>query len=190
MKIKNLLFAFLIITTSITFSQNEINFGVKGGVNFSGFHTGSSIKTNIVGMHIGGMAEYSISESFALQAEILYSSKGGTVFNNNPALNFDTKLHYLDIPIQGKYYFTEKMSFDFGTQVGFLVSSDGELESGGEIDLAGTKSVDFSVNGGFSYKFENNLVIQTRYNFGLTEVFENQNYKNSIISLTLGYYFN
>lgn len=182
----------LLMLSSMITAQNELSLGIKGGLNFSGFHTGQSAGTNIFGINIGGMAEYELSDSFSIQAELLYNSRGGKVLGDgtNPNdLGFDAKLSYLDIPIQGKFYFIENLSFDFGTQFGFLINEKAELNSGEEVELYGTKSFDLSINGGFSYKFENNLIIQTRYNFGLIEIFENERYKNSMISLSLGYYF-
>ncbi|WP_248723075.1 porin family protein [Seonamhaeicola sp. ML3] len=193
MNIKKLtLILFLFISTNLI-AQNEIIFGIKAGGNFSGFHTGKSAGTDTFGISIGGMAEYELSSLFSLQAELLYNSRGGKFSGDGSNPNdfgFDAKLSYLDIPVQGKIYFVEKMSFDFGTQFGFLINDKGELYSGEEVDLVNTNTVDLSINGGFSYKFENNMVIQTRYNFGLTEVFENERFKTSMISLSLGYYFN
>ena len=175
-------------STISVFAQNEINFGIKGGINGTGFHTGKSAGTNIIGINIGGMAEYELSNSFSLQAELLYNSRGGKLPGDN--LVFYAHLDYLDVPLQVKYYFIKKMSFDFGTQFGVLIKSKAELFSGEKVELIGVKDFDFSINGGFSYKFENNLIIQSRYNFGLSEIFENERYKTSMISLSLGYYFN
>ena len=193
MYIKKLTLIIFVLISANLIAQNEITFGAKAGANFTGFHTGKSAGTNIIGINIGGMAEYELSDSFSIQAELLYNTRGGKVLGDGTNPNdfgFDAKLSYLDIPIQGKFYFIEKMSFDFGTQFGFLINEKAEFDSGEEAELVGTKSFDFSINGGFSYKFENNLIIQTRYNFGLSELFENERYKNSMISLSLGYYFN
>ena len=40
------------------------------------------------------------------------------------------------------------------------------------------------------HEFEKGIFIQGRYGYGLTEVFDDRNYKNSCISLSLGYFFN
>lgn len=48
---------------------------------------------------------------------------------------------------------------------------------------------DFALNGGLSFKFNDDLFLQARYSYGLTEIFENERYKNSVVSLSLGYFF-
>ena len=184
---KNLSFIIIFSTIGV-FAQNEFNFGIKGGVNGTGFHVVKSAGTDRIGINVGGMAEYQLNDSFSLQSELLYNSKGGKLAAYDLFLN--AYLDYLDVPLQVKYYFIKKMSFDFGTQFGILINSKAELYSGEKVELIGVKDFDFSINGGFSYKFENNLIIQSRYNFGLSEIFENERFKTSMISLSLGYYFN
>ncbi len=50
------------------------------------------------------------------------------------------------------------------------------------------KKFDFSVPVGVSYEF-NNLVLEARYNVGLTEVIADSKAKNSVFQLSLGYKF-
>lgn len=57
----------------------DIKFGVKAGINLANdtgegeFDTGSSLKA---GIHLGGVAQLSISEKFGVQGELLYSMQG------------------------------------------------------------------------------------------------------------------
>ena len=178
----------LFIATNI-YAQNEIKWGAKAGVNFSEFHTGNSAYTDAFRISIGDMTEYELSKTFSIQAELLYNAIGGRVAGNTTNQNdfgFDARLNYLDIPIQVKFYFMEKICFDCGTQMGFLISEKGKFDSGEELNDIGAENIDLFINGGFSYRFESDLIIQTRYNFGLSEVFENERYKNSLISLSEG----
>ena len=62
-----------------------------------------------------------------------------------------------------------------------------ELGSGSkEVDSA--ESFDFSIPVGLSYEF-NNVVLDARYNFGVTSVADGGDAKNSVFQFTLGYKF-
>ena len=50
------------------------------------------------------------------------------------------------------------------------------------------QSVDVSIPVGLSYEYSN-FVLDARYNFGVTKVFENSDTKNSVFQFTLGYKF-
>ena len=56
-----LTFCLLIIST-FSIAQSELTFGVKGGANFTGFHTGSSTFSSEFGINLGGIVEYSLSD--------------------------------------------------------------------------------------------------------------------------------
>lgn len=195
---KMTLVIFVLISTNLI-AQNHIRFGAKIGGNLTGFHTGKSADTDNVLFNIGGLAELDLTNSFSLQVELLYNKKGGLfLVRDVPVSQFfsvDTRLEYIDIPIQGKWEFIKNLSFDFGPQIGFLIDSEGEIvnsqnDNGKKIELSTiTNTIDFALNGGFSYKFYENFFLQARYSYGLTEIFDNKKYKNSVISLSLGYLF-
>ena len=95
---------------------------------------------------------------------------------------------YIDIPIIAKIYIGDKFSFEVGPQFGFNISEKTEFNDS-EIESE-TNTLDTAIVGGFGYQFEQGLFIQARYGYGLSEVFEDDKYKNSVISLSLGYKFN
>ena len=181
----------LLTLCGILKAQNELEFGVKGGANFSGFHTGSSTFTSEFGINLGGITEYSVSDKFSLQAELLFNQKAGTFTvrdNSNVVLgNIVSKLGYIDIPILAKIYLGNKFSFEVGPQIGFNISEKTEF-NGSEVDTE-IKTLDTAIVGGFGFQFNQGLFIQARYAYGLSKIFENERYKNSVISLSLGYKF-
>lgn len=178
--------------STLSMAQSELTFGVKGGANFTGFHTGSSTFTSEFGINIGGIAEYPISDRFSVQAELLFNQKAGGYSikdNSNFFLgNVDLKLGYIDIPILAKVYLGNKFSFEVGPQIGFNISEKTEF-NGAEVESE-VKTLDTAIVGGFGYQFDQGLFIQARYAYGLSEILENERYKNSVISLSLGYKFN
>jgi hypothetical protein len=178
--------------STLSIAQSELTFGVKGGANFTGFHTGSSTFSSEFGINLGGIAEYSLSDRFSIQAELLFNQKAGTFTirdNSNFVLgSVVSKLGYIDIPIIAKIYIGDKFSFQVGPQFGFNISEKTEF-NGSEIESE-LKTLDTAIVGGFGYQFKQGLFIQARYGYGLSEVFEDDKYKNSVISLSLGYKFN
>ena len=182
----------LLMLSTLSIAQSELTFGVKGGANFTGFHTGSSTFSSEFGINLGGIAEYSLSDRFSIQAELLFNQKAGTFTirdNSNFVLgSVVSKLGYIDIPIIAKIYIGDKFSFEVGPQFGFNISEKTEFNDS-EIESE-TNTLDTAIVGGFGYQFEQGLFIQARYGYGLSEVFEDDKYKNSVISLSLGYKFN
>ncbi|WP_053970423.1 outer membrane beta-barrel protein [Mangrovimonas sp. ST2L15] len=98
-----------------------------------------------------------------------------------------SKLGYIDIPILAKVYLGNKFLFEVGPQIGFNISKKTKF-NGTEIDTE-IKTLDTAIVGGFGFQFDQGLFIQARYAYGLSEIFENERYKNSVISLSLGYKF-
>ena len=196
MNLKNLTVAVFTLIATITTAQSTLNLGLKGGANYSGFHTDKSTFTDLFGINAGGIAEYQFTDMFGLQAEVLYNTKGGGFGSSNgngiQTLSLDAKLNYLDIPLMAKFYIVKGISIDVGPQIGFLLSSKGTASDGDEeeeIELTDLNSTDFSINAGFTFNLGDRAILQARYSYGLTEVFNNQDYKNSVISVSLGYFF-
>src|SRR3970282_2250686 len=150
----------LLLVTVFTFGfvnaqdKEDMSFGVKAGLNISSL---SNIdedgvnKDHLIGFHVGFCGEFMISDKFAIQPELLYSSQG--VKFDSEGEKAEIKLDYINIPIMAKYYVADAFSLELGPQIGFLVSSD--LESGGvSVDLKDeTKSIDVSLGFGASYNF-------------------------------------
>ena len=101
-----------------------------------------------------------------------------------------TKLDYINIPILANVYVAPGFAVKLGLQPGFNVNSKAKAKSNGvavEADID-AKTVDLSIPIGLSYEF-NNFVIDGRYNWGLTKVYKNDDCKNSVFQITLGYKF-
>ncbi|MGG5487006.1 hypothetical protein [Gaetbulibacter sp. PBL-D1] len=69
-------------------SQNEVNFGVKGGLNLTFFNVeeanfGANTETE-TGFYLGAFTEFEINETFSLQPEVLYIGLSDFKFINAP----------------------------------------------------------------------------------------------------------
>lgn len=161
--------------------------------------TMSSITNDNGGLKIGfaggAELEYNLSKMFSLSAGVMYSmqgSKGDLKINGVPS-NLTYQLDYINIPILFHMYFTEGLSFKVGIQPGLCVNQKYKATiketSVSEIDrLAGVKNTDISIPIGISYEFHH-VVLDVRYQLGLTKVFEDNSGKNSVCQITIGYKF-
>lgn len=194
------------------FAQNEVGqvtLKPMVGMNLASLTKGDDTKMR-VGMAAGVEAEFGLTEYLGLSAGVLYSmqgvkSDGALTFNFfDTFVNFKgkstVKLDYINVPIVAKAYLAKGLAVNVGIQPGFCVSKkikvEGTATAGGKnisvdedekIDN-GVKAFDFSIPLGLSYEYDD-FVIDARYNWGVTKVFENGDSKNSVIQFTLGYKF-
>lgn len=186
---KKLLTITLLFTFSIVNAQ-EFKYGLKGGINLTGFHTQNGTVSDLMGYNFGGVVKMNLSSTFDLQGEILLNRKGGIYRYSNIAIeNPEVKLTYLNIPILFKINITDKFNFHAGPEMGILLAKKATL-SGEELEVNIESNLDINALGGLEYQFQNGIFIQTRYSYGLTKLFENKDYKNSAISLSVGYFLN
>jgi len=116
-------------------------------------------------------------------------------------------MQYVSLPVLLNAYLADGLAVKAGVQLGYLVKASdkydetwGNIEEGNaHIDM-GSSSVnedmtanfnrlDFSIPVGISYEYSN-IVIDLRYNIGLTKVFKNiptENGRNQVLMVTLGY---
>jgi len=171
-------------------NAQEIKFGAKAGLNFSTI-SGDNTRELDIGIttdfNFGVLAEIPISEKFSFQPELMYSGQGYAGKGSGEIV----VLNYLNIPLMGKYYLTKGFSLEAGPQIGFLLSAK---DKDADTDVKGAfNTVDFGVNFGVGYKFDNGLNFGARYNLGLSDInnvdgSSNKN-KNGVFQLSVGYFF-
>ena len=186
-------------------TKKESSYGVKGGLNIATWIGNVGNVSSKIGINFGIFTAIKISNRFSIQPELIYSSQGikfnsitvkigGVDYSAEGKIN----LSYLDLPIMAKYYVFEKISLDFGPQLGFLTTAKTEGTLNGNSlsqDIKDNfKALDFGLNLGTEYVFSKNISAGVRYNFGLiniakTQQGENSKARNSILSLSLGYKF-
>jgi hypothetical protein len=121
-------------------------------------------------------------------------------------------LDYLNIPVVANYYLFRGFAVKAGVQFGFLTTAkikgktittingsttttEMEDKKIGNQDFKDTlEKFDLSIPMGISYEFKVPIVIDLRYNLGLTKVNKEsvsgvKDYKNNVVSLTVGYKF-
>lgn len=138
-----------------------------------------------IGLAAGVEAEYLATDIFSVSAGLIYSMQGNKAKEEGVTLT--TKLDYINIPILANVYVTKGLAVKLGVQPAFNVSDKQKL-SGGKAEDVGAESFDFSIPVGLSYEY-NNVVFDARYNFGVTNIADGGDSKNSVFQFTLGYKF-
>lgn len=142
-----------------------------------------------IGLAAGVEAEYQATDIFSVSAGLIYSMQGNKA--KAEGVTQTTKLDYINIPILANVYVTKGLAVKLGVQPAFNVSYKQKLSGGKasvEAEDVGAESFDFSIPVGLSYEY-NNVVFDARYNFGVTNIADGGDSKNSVFQFTLGYKF-
>ncbi len=195
---KLLIFTVIALFGFLPVKAQDINFGAKAGVNFASI-TGDMVDSfdSRTAFHVGFVAEIVISETFSFQPELLYSAQGADYSEEGfEAFEGTVTLDYLNVPLMAKFYVGEGFSLEAGPQIGLLLSAKDDYGDGEEDIKEYVKGTDFGVNLGVGYKMESGLNFSARYNLGLSndldvDDFESEGaeYKNSVIQVSVGYFF-
>ena len=205
---KKLLITLLAFTSFSYMNAQEdgIRFGAKAGLNIANLTgDGADEVDSKTGFHIGGVVEIPISEAFAIQPELLFSSQGAKSEFSDEFRNAESTqtLNYINIPIMAKYYVTKGLSLQAGPQIGILVSSnfesEGSFDNGSEIEsfeieddsTDGISTIDFGLNFGAGYQLDAGLFFDARYNLGLSNINDegDAEIQNGVFQISVGYKF-
>jgi Outer membrane protein beta-barrel domain len=202
---------FLISISQFTFSQgssdsSNLKFGLKGGVNFSNLYTDNVDYNNVLtGFNVGLFAKLALTETLAIQPELLYTTKGAKLTYNNYFVNGTAKfnLNYIELPVLLVINLTNNFNIHAGPYVSYLVDGKATNDSQGTLfDIQNNlKNEDYN-------KFDTGLAVGlgfdtdqigfgVRYNYGLQKVGKERNFagtnytfpdgKNSVINLYFSY---
>lgn len=154
---------------------NRIKFGVKAG--YSNTNFGGDAEFNAASnFYFGGLVDFTISEKFHVQPELLYSMEGA----DETELNLD----YIRIPIMAKYYVMEGLNLQAGPEIAFVV--------GGGLVKDQLKSFDFGLGFGAAYEMSFGVFFDARYNLGLANINDtgtDENFTTNSFNVGLGYRF-
>ena len=170
------------------FSQ-EVEIGIKGGMNVTTLGRSELGLPSRIGYHVGGTSEFILTPFFSIQTELVYSLQGAAIDRSQQIyLNY----HYLNIPLLAKAYFYEDASFEIGVQYGYLLKAVNQTYLGNQNDAINKN--DFSIAFGLAYKLNETLTFGIRYNLGITntsdlDIIYEQRYTNRVLQLSMGYIF-
>lgn len=176
---------------------------------------GSISKKHTLGILIGVDAAYQLNEWVGLAAGLNFAQAGSgwknakvTGAGITTEIN-DLKIltNYINIPLTANLYVWRGLAVKTGVQCGFLLSAKSKGSFTTSLPDGSKNTEDFdndtkdnfntfdlSIPVGLSYEFSNNLVIDARYNIGVTRLNkekadDGKDSRNSVFTLTLGYKF-
>ncbi|WP_432410409.1 porin family protein [Rasiella sp. SM2506] len=187
---KKIVVVFILALITTGASAQGVDFGIKAGVNFANISDAKQGATNLdfsgrTGVVVGAFVGAKLNDRFGIQADLLYSQQGaefdGGEFN----------LDYVNVPIVAKVYFFKGLHLQAGPQFGVVVNDEAQSVLGEVINDIAVKDFDFSGVVGLGYDVPLGLRLEARYNFGLSDIQEDQgpSGKNSVVTLSVGYSF-
>jgi hypothetical protein len=150
---------------------------VKGGLNVSNLYVDEVDDENArFGINLGVYGQVFSSDVFAIQPELLFSTKGskieygGSIFDQTLTYN----LNYLDLPVLAVFKLGDAAEIHVGPYVGYMLSAnishDGDLGSGvDQLDRDDLNTFDYGLSGGFGLNF-GMFQVGGRYNYGLAKL--------------------
>jgi len=205
---KIILFIALFIASISVFAQNGPVFGMKAGLNLSKLTTTAGALSSskfLPGYNFGGVLDVRLDSNLFFQPGILISSKGG---DNEYALgNFvgtaKIRLNYIEVPVNFLYHMAAgvgKVFLGGGPYLAYGFSSNSDLTGDGNASgqnqfgdgTFGLKRLDAGLNFMAGYQLKQGFAIDVNYGLGLANLSNGNNTsntKNSVVGISLGYFF-
>ena len=180
---KLLIVGLLSIVASAAFAQAQVALGIKAGINVSKINSDDLESSSITAFHGGAFALFKFT-AIGIQPELLFSQQGTTIDDVNFGEG-DLKMSYMTIPVMLKFYLPGGFNLQAGPQFGFLNSA----EFDGTDVKDSFKDSDISANVGVAWDAPFGLVLDARYNIGLSDVSEDSaiELKSGIFQFSVGY---
>lgn len=161
------------------------------------------------GISIGGYVNIPVTDKISFEPGLQYAQKGYTMQGDLKvdALKFlgvnasaKVEAHYIDIPLVLKAELAKGLSIYAGPQVSYLVKNNLHLNAGilgislynDRLDITDNfNRVDMGLAGGVGYKFDNGFNIKAGYDYGLSKLDKNDNFKayNRVAKISVGFSF-
>lgn len=196
---KNLITACFLLASAGLFAQNKagtLSIQPKAGVNIAALTQldGTNPRTGAV---LGAELEYQATDRFSVSAGLLYSEQGlkfdNAQVDGSGRAEGTIKMDYVSVPVLANIYVSRGLALKVGIQPAFLTNHKirfhtDRLASELEIDGSSVKDIDLSLPVGISYCCRH-FQLEARYSLGMLKVFSDEDVKNSVLQVTLGYKF-
>lgn len=186
---KNLTILLLLVCSAFAAGAQEVSFGAKGGLNIAKV-TGTDNGKTRASIHLGAFANIGLTEEWSVQPELVYSGQG---YKWDPPVLDDMNfaVNYINLPVMVQYHIIPEFHLEAGPQLGFRVAAKVKND-GDALDIKDeTKGIDFGLGFGLGYTFDMGLGVGARYNFGLTNIWDDgrESGANSVAQIGVYYIF-
>ena len=165
-------------------AQQTPRLGLKGGLNLSNLYVDDADDENArVGWHAGVYTQLFSTETFAIQPELNFSTKGtgityGSVGPGGATFDHDQKfnLSYIDVPVLAVFKLGTAAEIHVGPYWSYLVHAEirnNEGDPNNEFDTIDRKNFDdwdYGLAGGIGFNLGESAQLGARYNYGLNEI--------------------
>jgi hypothetical protein len=177
------------LTANISFSQS---FGVKLGLNSTAIGVSddnsawNEEQNGKIGLQIGGVAMFEISDMIDLRTGLSYSQKGTSFDVEGYDEMVVYSLDYLEVPLNFAFNIGgDGFSLNLGPYLGFLINS--EISFDGESDdWEDISSIDFGLDLGASYLVNETILIDVKYGLGLANISDDSDDSDDFAALNGG----
>ena len=183
--------------------SKSIKFGIKGGANFSSVDGGAYTPDYRFNFHAGLLTELPVCDKFSFQVEALYSVQGYKVnFAGADHEKAQFEYDYINVPVLARIYVLKCVSIDAGPQISFLVNDKYDLSPNPDmgnvhLDTTDPNKYDLGIAGGLTFQSEMGFLLNARYTYGVTKVYDTSNGRdiafdglhNQVFQASLGYRF-
>lgn len=193
---KSILICFVLVS-SHCFSQSfmqgivqRLQFGIKGGANYSNYLNAGFNSDGLVGFHAGAIVGFKLTKNLSIQEEFLFSTQGAKdkdeVFGKE-----NIKVSYITVPFLLKYRTNVGIYFEAGPQVGMRANEDVGNKQMGEF----AKKLDLAGAAGIGYQSKSGFGIGATYVAGLSKVGDfklsnvNTDFRTSVVQASIFYIF-
>ncbi len=207
----------LLLTAGTAMAQKTLTFGPKIGVDYTHFWGKDAMHGGQFNYQAGLFLEYRFDSKVALAPEVVFAAQGGKYnygyYDQDPESPYAAQyglydrpatyhMNYINVPVLFKYYASPSLSLDFGPQLGFNVYSKVTIGQDPKgiypqeiVSLReNTKRVDLGLGLGVTYNITENVFVQARYTFGLTNAYAKNvqwgvKQKNGNAQIAIGFRF-
>jgi hypothetical protein len=174
----------------VSISFGQMKGGLKAGANFSGIIVSKSGEvlndasySSRASFHAGSYVQLPFNDKLLWQIELLFSNKGYKKKVDGESTN--VSLNYLNWPILLVYRPVSQVEFEFGPELGYMISGEDYLNG-----------FDLGIDVGGRYNFSDKLNAGLRYSYGLPFKMKmnstsadgyNGTYQNSVFQIYLGF---
>lgn len=189
-------FFMAIISTSVISAQ-EFNAALYSGVVASQVDGDTYAGYNKAGLVLGGYVNRFLNKKLATQMGMRYIQKGSKEADDKINTYYMIQLHYIEMPLTLRYYYFDKVDFEGGLALGYLIKGLEAKNNDLYLEEANPAfdSFDISAMAGLSYHFNDKLSASAHFVYSLTAIrpfFPNlPNIKggqyNNVLHFTLAY---
>ncbi|HWB92481.1 MAG TPA: porin family protein [Puia sp.] len=115
----------LALSTIVTFAraQAKLRLGVSAGLNETAYNLYTLHSDWKSGLHAGIFGELPVAQKIGIEADLLYSAKGGSQHSESGVPSSSERLNYLSLPILCNFHLTNRFTVQAGPEISVLLSA-------------------------------------------------------------------